>query len=220
MQEDAAVGVPAGDGPSPTGAGGVAWESHHAHFRICVFEGAEATVRSYEFDGEAVGEILERAVGLSGGNAMLWSLALVSDNQARGRGLVWLDGTDYRQQPRTRLEWRARGRMQDRYLFACFKRGEKSPVLPSGLRVLRMFHDYGRDFPLWESFSDQYTLHAGDLPLSEALNEGLAAWTRAWDEEQTFSADRLADQIETGWSLHKQVQLQLRAIAEVRPEFF
>lgn len=98
----------------------------------------------------------------------LWSVALVVDDSTHGRGLIWLVGGDYNSPPTSPREWRMRAEMQDR-LLSQRSRKNLPLTLPDGRRVIRLFPGWGRKRPLRESFSEQYTLNAKDLPLSREL---------------------------------------------------
>ncbi|HJE52540.1 MAG TPA: hypothetical protein K8V15_11305 [Tessaracoccus flavescens] len=48
-------------------------------------------------------------------------------------------------------------------------------------RTIRYFHDYGHPWPLWESFTEHYTLAPDDLGLSEQLVDLLEAAHAEWE---------------------------------------
>lgn len=54
----------------------------------------------------------------------------------------------------------------------------------SGRRVIRLFPDYGRDWPLWENSTParptNYTTTPDDYHLSETLTAALADWNMFW----------------------------------------
>jgi hypothetical protein len=186
------------------------WERHEARYRLFTYGGP---TRATDITGVSVTEAL--GVGAIAGKEMIWSLALVVDDSEDGRGLVWLTGMDYTDRPSTREQWRARAEMQDRWLS---RRPMSPPTLPNGLRVIRLFCDHGREWPLWESFSAGYTLDAADLGLSAGLSERLHAWN---DEylRNALDGDLGPQWITEGRRLHALLQGELAGIAEVRPDF-
>ena len=58
-------------------------------------------------------------------------------------------------------------------------------------RLIRMFPDWGHDWPLWEDGGENYALTPVDLHLSDALTLRLKAWMELWHRK--FSP-------ELGWS--------------------
>jgi hypothetical protein len=64
-----------------------------------------------------------------------------------------------------------------------------------GRRTIRVFPEYGRDWPLWENTTDVqehgYTMSPSDYGLSAGLTERLAAWNEIW--ERNFNS-------QTGWT--------------------
>ena len=162
-------------------------------------------------------EALESALALSDGDKHLWSLALV-ENDSRGmRGLIWLSGMDYNDPPITAREWQRRRQMQDRYLMAKSRRGEQ-PVLPNGLRLIRVFPEWVSGWPLWENFSEDYRRTGPDLGLTSELSDALFDWNEAWLARQEN------DPLPAGWEdegnrLVIRLRSELDEVAEVRPEF-
>lgn len=47
-------------------------------------------------------------------------------------------------------------------------------------RVLRVFFDWGHPWPLWESFTDKYTMEPTDYGYSAELIKTLRQWQAAW----------------------------------------
>lgn len=192
------------------------WEDHEARFRLCLFTGAENEVTTLDFVDSQIHDVLE-AAALAGKDGRLWSIALVVDSADDGRGLVWLSGMDYNSTPATPAEWRMRATMQDRYLMAKSARGEL-PLLPDGRRVIRVFPDHCHRWPLWESFTDQYTMEPSDYGLSVALSDGLRAWYDEWERHGLdWKPDN--DWFEEGRRLVELLRHEVGAFAEVRPEF-
>ena len=193
------------------------WERDDPRFRVYVFEGAGNAVTTVDLLDGAVEEALESAIALSGGDERLWALALVDDQATGSRGLIWLSGTDYNSTPSTVQQWRQRQEMQNRYLRAKHLRG-LAPVLPNGLRAIRMFPEWVSGWPLWENYADAYRLTGTDLGLSGALSDALYAWNEVW-------LDRQEDEPEpVGWrekrhELFESLSRELHDIAEVRPEY-
>lgn len=200
-----------------------AWERHETHFRVFLFEGADSAVTTFDIVEATVEQALEAARMLSEDNAKLWSLALVHDEIADGdagpRGLVWLSGLDYHDQPETAHQWHLRGQMQNRYLSAAAQRGD-APLLPNGLRVIRLFPEWAGGLPLWESFTDHYRISPEHLDLSDHLSTALGEWNHHWlDRDETHPLPDAAAWRAEGWALYKLLQTELDGIAEVRPEF-
>jgi hypothetical protein len=57
---------------------------------------------------------------------------------------------------------------------------------PSGQRrVIRLFPDYGHEWPLWDNSTPErpsnYTMKPEDYGLSDALTAQLAAWYELWE---------------------------------------
>ncbi len=201
------------------------WEIDAPRFRIYVFEGAANAVSTFDIHDVSVEEALDAARVQSGHDQHLWSLALVHDDGRAGRGLVWLSGNDYNDNPAPVDDanyWRARGAMQNRYLRARAQAGEPV-VLPTGERLIRFFPEWGTDLPLWESFTENYPIGRGGLPLPAELEADLTTWNERWRE---LSGTREPDP-EPGWPeweregvrLRVRLQRALDGIAEVRPEF-
>lgn len=193
------------------------WQQHAPRFRAFVYRGADSAVTALDIVDASVEEALRAARDFAGGDAHLWSLALVATDEHGRQGLVWLSGMDYHDTPNSRAEWQRRRHMQVRYLAARAREGSE-PVLPNGLRVIRMFPEWVGGWPLWESFTDSYRLTGQDLGLADALSDALLAWNFAWMERQ--EDEPVPDGwLERGKRLHVELQAQLRGIAEVRPEF-
>lgn len=208
------------------------WESWDPRFRVYLFgrpgpprcpdTGDGFAVETWDLIDGDIDDAREHARQLAG-ETRLWSVAAVIDDPVRGRGLLWLDGLDYNDRPRattTAAAWRARARMQDRHLRLSDGMTRQTPRLPNGLRVIRLFPDWGRRWPLWESFSDRYTLSADDLGLSPALSRDLERWSGVWQDRPPGSEEPLP----AGWqaegdALHERLQAELDGVAEVRPEY-
>lgn len=192
------------------------WESSEPRYRIFVFDGADAVVTTIDLV-DASFKDAEWSASTIAGDDRLWSIALVVDDSGRGRGLIWLSGYDYNSPPTSPREWRCRAEMQDRLLAHRSRKGLPL-TLPDGRRVIRLFPEWGREWPLWESFSDQYTVNAADLSLSDEVAAELDEWNAAW--QARGESEPVPDGwIEQGWRLHARMQAELRAFAEVRPDF-
>ena len=48
-------------------------------------------------------------------------------------------------------------------------------------RVIRMFPDYGHEWPLWEDAHDEYVMEPSDYNLSADLTLRLRAWYDEWE---------------------------------------
>lgn len=192
-------------------------ERHDPRFRIYVFTGAGNAVTTTDILDASIEEALEAARVASRDNEHLWALALIDEDSRGLRHLVWLSGMDYNDVPSTVDEWRLRRQMQNRYLMAKHRRGLE-PVLPNGLRVIRLFPEWGHGWPLWESFTDRYRLSGADLGLSDPLGDALYEWNELWQGRE------LDDPLPEGWTergndLFVQLCAELDGVAEVRPEY-
>jgi hypothetical protein len=49
------------------------------------------------------------------------------------------------------------------------------------LRKIRFFPDFGRESPLWESFTDKYAMDPSDYGLSDELSRGLRELMSLWN---------------------------------------
>lgn len=195
------------------------WERDDPRFRVLVFRGPGNAVTAMDIEEATVEEALKSARALSDADEHLWSLALVQDDGRGQRGLVWLSGMDYNQRPTSVRQWQLRRQMQDRYLTAR-RRTESPPLLPNGLRLIRMFPEWVRGWPLWEDGSDEYHLTALSLEISPDLGAALFDWNEEWLSRQ--EDEPLTDAegwLRRGIALAEQLQSELDGIAEVRPEF-
>ncbi|WP_439032052.1 hypothetical protein [Gordonia terrae] len=147
----------------------------------------------------------------------LWSLAVV-DAAADHERLMWLSGYDYRQRARTWVERTRRSDMQLRYL--AYRAAQSRPVvLPDGLRLIRMFPEWGAG-PLWESFTENYPADPARLGLDPGLARALTDWNDVWNA-RPHDAD-LDDEpgwIAAGLALHARVASELTGVAEVAAQF-
>ena len=193
------------------------WERDDARYRLYVFKGAGNAATTTDIFEATIEQALESALTLSDDDEHLWSLALV-ENDSRGmRGLIWLSGMDYNDAPTTGQEWRRRKQMQDRYLTAKNRRGEP-PILPNGLRVIRVFPEWVSGWPLWEDFTADYRRTGPGLGLTRELSDDLFNWNDVW------SARKVDSPLPAGWQdegsrLVVRLRDELKEVAEVRPEF-
>lgn len=193
------------------------WERDDARYRVYVFEGPGNAVTTVDIVGATIERALETAHALSDGDTHLWSLALVEDDSRGMRGLIWLSGMDYNDSPGSAREWERRRQMQDRYLAARSARSER-PVLPDGLRVIRVFPEWVEGWPLWESFTDDYRLTGQSLGLTPDLSRALHDWNETWLARPVDSPVPMGWE-EEGQSLVRRLRVELDGVAEVRPEF-
>ena len=196
-----------------------AWERDDPRFRVYVFKGPGNAVTTVDIIDATIDEALDSARALSHGDEDLWSLALV-ENDARGRrGLIWLSGMDYNDTPCTAREWQRRRQMQDRYLRARSRTG-RAPLLPNGMRLVRVFPEWVSGWPLWESFTDQYRLDSTSLTISVDLGDALYGWNEQWLSRREDEPLADPDDWETqGIALVGRLSRELEGVAEVRPEF-
>lgn len=183
-------------------------------YRLFLYTGPTYELTALDFSDSQVHEVLE-AAGLAGKDGLLWSLALVVSGMSAVEELIWLSGGDYAAAPRSAAEWHARGVMQDRLL----KRSaavRQPPTLPDGRRVIRFFPDHGREWPLWESFTDHYAVKPQDLDLSPSLADRLADWQDDYNRrgpDEPSPPEWLAD----GRALAEALRSEVAESAEVRP---
>lgn len=99
---------------------------------------------------------------------------------------------------------------------------------PPWRRVIRMFPDYGRDYPLWETSTPTwdvgYTTTAADYGLSEELGEDLADWQAFWEEHGTGSEGWDTDENRQAWlregeRLARRLNTEVQEFADVQIEF-
>ncbi|MWB97200.1 hypothetical protein [Agromyces seonyuensis] len=200
------------------------WERSSARYRLHVYRGAGGALTEIDFEDASLEDVLDSGA-VFGRDGAIWSLALVVDDSADGRGLVWLSGWDYHGTPGTPVERRGRARMQDRYLMAESTQG-RPVVLPDGRRVIRLFPDAGHDQPLWESFADRYTLTGADLGVSADLEARLRAWRDDWETAVAPAWHGVDDSAapddawyDRGYALATELQAELGDGFEVRPDF-
>ncbi|MED5801218.1 hypothetical protein VX037_09300 [Gordonia sp. Z-3] len=196
------------------------WVGAEPMFRLFVFsyEAGSYHVEAFDHWCRDVTRLISDAGYYYTDSGKLWSLALIHEG-SRGADLTWLSGYDYRIAPRTFAERQSRRDMQTRYL-AARSQDSKPVVLPDGLRVIRMFPEWGGAGPLWESFTDNYPADPRRLGLSRGLAAELEAWNEHWGsrhhDEPLADPDRwLAE----GVKLHADVQRAMADRAEVAAEF-
>ncbi|WP_350350972.1 hypothetical protein ABS642_16485 [Microbacterium sp. A8/3-1] len=195
------------------------WERDDPRFRIFVFKGAVDEVTAVDLVDATLDEAMDGARAFSNGDRDLWSMAIVDDDSRGARGLIWLSGMNYNDTPVTARQWQLRRQMQSRYLSARTRRGLQ-PLLPNGLRLLRVFPEWASGWPLWEDFTDGYRFDVGSLDISPELSSALFDWNEEWLTRQ--EDEPLADAEgwrERGVLLVEQLQRELNGVAEVRPEF-
>ncbi|MEY1676636.1 hypothetical protein AB4Z55_20910 [Gordonia sp. ABKF26] len=181
------------------------------------YDGSGYCAEVLDYSGCDVTTVISDADYFFTDQGKLWSLAVV-ENPSGGERLEWLSGYDYRQPARTQAARRRRSDMQMRYL-ASRAAGSRPVVLPDGLRLIRMFPEWGAG-PLWESFTENYPADPSRLGLDPELAAALTQWNGAWnarphdadlDDEPAWSA--------AGLALHARVQSALTGVAEVAAQF-
>lgn len=194
------------------------WERDDAAFRLYVFRGPDAATYTFDIEDATLTEALDHVRMASEGDRNLWALALVSDDDVRGRGLVWLSGMDYHDAADTPAQRARRREMQDRYL-AARSRDALPVVLPDGRRLIRMFPEWGAG-PLWESFTENYPLDPATLDLPDGLADALVAWNEEWNarapDEPLPDPDGFRRR---GAALADALEEALAGRAEIRREF-
>jgi hypothetical protein len=92
------------------------------------------------------------------------------------------------------------------------------------LHRIRFFMDWGRDYPLWESFTDKYAMEPGDYGISAELGRRLGEWARFWDRhldpfDGWDSAENERTWLAEGDELVRLLAMEVYDIAVVVPEF-
>ena len=100
--------------------------------------------------------------------------------------------------------------------------------IPPRRRVIRLFPDYSRDYPLWEnstlSWDVGYTTTPETYGLSEELGEDLAAWQAFFEEQanpfEGWDSDaNLQKWLSDGEALAVRLQHEVQSFADVQREF-
>lgn len=86
-----------------------------------------------------------------------------------------------------------------------------------GPRVLRVFFDFGHEWPLWESGTDKYTMEPSDYGFSEELTDLLRRWYVAWAVAADFDIGRTSA-VPSEEDRAELVSLRRQAIAVIRRE--
>ena len=92
------------------------------------------------------------------------------------------------------------------------------------LHRIRFFLDWGHAHPLWESFTDKYTMEPGDYGISPQLAHRLRDWARFWNRHfDPFDGwDEPGNEetwLTTGDELVADLELELYDTAVILPEF-
>ncbi|MCD2146364.1 hypothetical protein [Gordonia paraffinivorans] len=189
----------------------------YPHLRVFAFDhdGADYQAEVLDYTDREVTRVVDDADYYFTDTGKLWSLALVDEQASDEAKLLWLSGYDYLERPANTAERRRRLDMQLRYLGSRSRRHEPV-VLPDGLRVIRMFPEWGGAGPLWETFTDNYPADPAKLGLSESLARDLEKWNDDWaaggpDTQLEDPMPWLA----RGRELFDRVQHELQGIAEV-----
>lgn len=100
--------------------------------------------------------------------------------------------------------------------------------VPPPRRVIRMFPDYGRDYPLWENSTSTwdvgYTTNPETYGLSEQLAGELAAWQTFWEEhldpyDGWDSNANMTQWLRDGDQLAARLQAEVAQFADVHSEY-
>ncbi|MDS1115805.1 hypothetical protein RD149_18825 [Gordonia westfalica] len=202
-----------------TSSAGDEWSAAYPRMRLYgfAFDGTGYVAEIIEHDGYDVETAIEDGDYHFTDTGKLFSLAVTGEHGTSEP--TWLLGGDYRVRPTSRAEHRRRRDMQQRYLMSRSRLGEPI-VLPDGLRVVRMFPEWGGAGPLWESFTDNYPADPSKLGISVTLADELESWNDHWNARDP--EDDLPDArawLATGRHLYHRVQDELDGVAEVVPEF-
>ncbi|MEO9327201.1 hypothetical protein [Gordonia aurantiaca] len=179
------------------------------------YDGSGYSVEVVDYTDREVTSVVDDADHYFTDTGKLWSLALVAEQASGETNLTWLSGYDYREAPANTAERRRRADMQLRYLMSRSRRHEPV-VLPDGLRLIRMFPEWGGAGPLWESFTENYPAEPEKLGLSASLARDLEEWNDDW--AAGGPGNQLEDPmpwLERGRELFDRVQHELRGVAEV-----
>ncbi|MEO6530729.1 MAG: hypothetical protein ABI563_11615 [Specibacter sp.] len=94
----------------------------------------------------------------------------------------------------------------------------------SARRVIRVFPDYGRRWPLWEDSTaerpSKYAMEPEDFGLSQNLTERLRRWQDTWDAENLDGNEWSSPVNETAWraegaAIAQQLREEVESIADV-----
>lgn len=100
--------------------------------------------------------------------------------------------------------------------------------VPPARRVIRLFPDHSRDYPLWETSTPTwdvgYTTTPDEYGLSPELGRDLARWQAFWEEHadpfEGWDAEENRDQwLREGRDLTARLSHEVAAFADVVPEF-
>lgn len=92
------------------------------------------------------------------------------------------------------------------------------------LHRIRFFLDWGHDYPLWEDFTDKYTMEPSDYGVSAKLGQRLNEWSRFWQlHYDPFDGwddpENQTRWLETGDALVRLLEVEVYDIAVVLPQF-
>lgn len=94
-------------------------------------------------------------------------------------------------------------------------------------RLIRVFPDYGHEWPLWENTTAThdygYTMSPSDYGLSSELTDRIRAWYDFWDEHQDFDRDWDSPEDKVYWiaegkDIAASIRAQVKDFADVRLE--
>lgn len=91
-------------------------------------------------------------------------------------------------------------------------------------RTIQLSPDYCRDYPLWESGSDHYTVSATDLGLSEPLALALSTWQQLWEAERLWDSGWSSNERRLSWKhegdlLCERLREELWLVADVEARY-
>jgi hypothetical protein len=128
---------------------------------------------------------------------------------------------------RGRRSWR--DRLPDIVIVNCKMRGSVAVMsgIPPARRVIRLFPDYSRDWPLWEDSTPTwdvgYTTTPATYGLSEALSGAMASWNAFWsshfDPIEGWDSDANRERWRSeGEAIAAHLQQEVAAFANVQYE--
>jgi hypothetical protein len=94
-------------------------------------------------------------------------------------------------------------------------------------RLIRIFPDYGHDWPLWENTTSThdygYTMEPSDYGLSSQLTERIRAWYDFWEVNQGWDRGWDSPEYESNWiaegkDIAAAMRAQVNDFADVRLE--
>lgn len=83
--------------------------------------------------------------------------------------------------------------------------------------MLRVFFDFGHEWPLWESGTEKYAMEPSDYGFSEELTDLLRRWRAAWERVAPFDFGEPSAELDAQDQAEEQ-SLRRQAIAVIERE--